>query len=83
MLGFSLPKLLVLAAIIALVWYGFKFIGRRNRLQPGKGGRKSVSGSARDSGSDDAQDMEKCTICGTFVPNAAARDCGRDGCPYP
>ena len=28
MFGFSLQKLLVLAAVIALVWYGFKFVGR-------------------------------------------------------
>ena len=28
MLGYSIQKLLVLAAVIGAVWYGFKFVGR-------------------------------------------------------
>ena len=28
MFGFSLPKILLLVVIIAVVWYGFKAIGR-------------------------------------------------------
>ena len=28
MFGFSLPKLLILIALIAVVWYGFKAMGR-------------------------------------------------------
>ena len=31
MFGFSLPKLLILIALIAVVWYGFKAVGRVNR----------------------------------------------------
>jgi hypothetical protein len=83
MLGFSLSKLLVLAAVIALVWYLFKLVDRRNRLPSKKEKSKPVPDSAQESRLDDAQDMEKCAKCGTFVPNAAARDCGRDECPYP
>lgn len=83
MLGFSVTKLLVLAAIIALIWYGFKWVGRMNqrqadgRIARGDGGRndKAVPG--------EAEDMAKCAICGTFVPIKGAADCGRDGCPYP
>lgn len=30
MFGFSLTKLLLLAAIVAAVWYGFKILSRRN-----------------------------------------------------
>ena len=30
MFGFSLPKLLFTALIIGAVWYGFKYLNRRN-----------------------------------------------------
>ena len=32
MFGFSLPKLVVLIAIVLSVWYGFKLLGRRRVL---------------------------------------------------
>ncbi len=35
MFGFSLPKLLILIALIAVVWYGFKAVGRVNRRRQG------------------------------------------------
>ena len=46
MFGFSIPKLAVLIAIIAAVWWGFKAAGRRRELnevaiQNGKIKRKS------------------------------------------
>jgi hypothetical protein len=72
MFGFSIGKLLVLAAIIAAVWYGFKFVGQiRNSPQEPSG---------PDNG---AEDMDKCPECGTFVPVSAARHCGRAECRYP
>lgn len=83
MLGFSLGKILVLAAMIALVWYGFKYVARRNRNV----NRDEADGrlSQRDDAANDEkiQDMETCSVCGTFVPNASARSCGRESCPYP
>ena len=83
MLGFSLSKLLVLLLIIAVVWYGFKIVTRRNR--PVERDREKGRIGAKAAGEDKAtvHDMETCSVCGTFVPTAAARDCGRDGCPYP
>ena len=77
MLGFSLGKLIVLALIIGGVWYGFKFIGRRNQGV----GRKNESAKVSSS-NNDAENMEKCHNCATFVPVSAAQDCGREGCPY-
>ena len=83
MLGFSIGKLLVLGAIIAFVWYGFKLIGRRNQRvstpepPPGKPGPQPGDAPA------DAEDMDKCALCGTFVPVSAAKHCGREDCPYP
>lgn len=71
-------KLLVLIALIAIVWYGFRLIGRRDRLRSERG-----AAEAGDAALEDAQDTTRCAACGTFVPDGAARDCGRDGCPYP
>ncbi|NKB21667.1 MAG: hypothetical protein GKS01_14340 [Alphaproteobacteria bacterium] len=79
MLGFSLGKLIVLGLIIAAVWYGFKFVGRRNKGV----GRKSVDPEVDQAAASDAQNMEKCAQCATFVPAAVAQNCGRDECPYP
>lgn len=83
MLGFSLGKILVLLAMIALVWYGFKYVARRNKNV----GRDRADGrldQQSDAGDDEKiQDMETCSVCGTFVPNASARSCGRESCPYP
>jgi hypothetical protein len=76
-------KLLVLILIIAAVWYGFKLLARRNqnvgrRQPPGQ-----IGSGKREAADEATQDMESCTVCGTFVPNAAAKGCGRDACPYP
>lgn len=73
MFGFSLPKLLVLAAIIAAVWYGFKFLGRLEAK------RKAELKSAKKGGG--AQNMVLCPVCETYVA-AGAASCGRDDCPY-
>lgn len=78
MLGFSLGKFIVLGLIIAAVWYGFKFVGRLNQGV----GKKSADPKVDDAVSD-AQNMEKCDQCATFVPVSVAENCGRDGCPYP
>lgn len=71
-------KLLVLLALIAIVWYGFRLAGRRNRLRTERAAREATERRV-----EDAQDTTRCGVCGTFVPAGAARDCGRDGCPYP
>ncbi len=81
MLGFSIGKLLVLAAIIAIVWYGFKIVGRRNQNLAEKAARKAVDNEK--TARQEAQDMDKCAKCGTFVPALAARHCGRTDCPWP
>lgn len=80
---FSVSKILVLIAIIAAVWYGFKIMARRNqnvRQQPPSG---HIGSSKREAADNTAQDMESCAVCGTFVPNASAKSCGREACPYP
>lgn len=77
MFGFSLPKLLVLIGIIALVWYGFKVFGRGGKL--GKPGDQDDN--LEDSAEQNVQ-MEKCSICEDYV-DAGALSCGKDDCPFP
>ena len=57
MLGFSIQKLLVLAAVIAAVWFAFKFVGRlqqardaeaKGRIKPGDGTKRGKSGNLGD-----------------------------------
>ena len=65
-------KYLVLAAIVAAVWYGFKAISRRNQVKTAEDQRKRT---------ESVEDMTACTVCGTFVTPQQG-DCGKDGCPY-
>ncbi len=88
MFGFSLQKLLVLAAIIAAVWYGFKFVGRLDRARK-EGAREALKGrkrgerAAAQKADAAAEEMLRCDACGAYVVARGATSCGRDDCPYP
>jgi hypothetical protein len=73
MLGFSLQKLLLLAIVIAAVWYGWKWLERR-------GGSASAD-KAEDKAALD-QDLVACSECGTYVaPGLSTCPDGRLDCP--
>ena len=72
MFGFSLTKLLVLAAIVAAVWYGFKWVTRMQRLREQAKEEPKVA----------AEDTVRCPKCDAYVVAKGAADCGRPGCPY-
>ena len=76
MFGFGLGKLVVLAIVVAAVWYGFKFVTRLDRQ------RKAKVDRDRDQKTESIDQMEKCPTCGTYVLTGKAQDCGRPGCPY-
>ena len=85
MLGFSIGKLLVLAAIVAALWYGFKWIGRYQQVQKtkareGQGGGQGEGERDREIG---AENMVACAVCGDYVVARGTTSCGRDDCPYP
>ena len=93
-----MKKLLVLAAIVGAVWYGFKFVGRMQEARDAE--RKVGSGTKRSGGlgdsirdwaarqgsggakDGDAEDMVKCPKCGAYVSARSATSCGRNDCPY-
>ena len=74
---FGFGKILVLAVIIAAVWYGFKFVGR---LQANR--QEELKDARREGNSKDAGDMVKCPQCAAFVVAGGAAKCSKSDCPY-
>ncbi len=81
MFGFGFLKLLVLAAIVAAVWYGFKWLQRRDEIAA-RGGDESLTKTRGNKRVDAVEDMVKCPVCGTYVAAEGAQDCGKPDCPY-
>ena len=74
---FGFGKILVLAVIIAVVWYGFKFVGR---LQAKR--QEELKDARREGDFKDAGDMVKCPQCAAFVVAGGAAKCSKSECPY-
>ena len=75
----SIPKLIILILVAIAGWYLYKAIKRRGLdgiFKSGQGAPTAKSGEPK------ALDMEKCRICGDFVP-ADAHACAQARCPYP
>jgi uncharacterized protein len=85
MFGFSLQKLLVLAAIVGAVWYGFKLVSRlqaarKLEQKQRRAARRGAEGAGAPA--EGAEDMVQCPVCQIFVAARAAGNCGRADCPY-
>ncbi len=76
MLGFSIPKILLLIFIICLIWYGFKMLERgskKNKLKKEQVNKKESSSKFTQ---DKVQDLQKCTNCGSyFMPGSSCTEC--------
>lgn len=72
------------AAVIAAVFYGWKWLGRVQTLRPAVKDKvkKKTNVNAAPAASG-AVDMIQCPACGDYVAGHSARSCGRDDCPYP
>ena len=86
-------KIAILVAIVAAVWFGFKYLERRDRIGDGKRrvGERSFTERLRKSGrnktgggSDPSQveETESCPTCGAFVSVEGISNCGKQKCPY-
>ncbi|MGD1876981.1 MAG: hypothetical protein ACFB13_05715 [Kiloniellaceae bacterium] len=84
----SLQKLIVLAAVVAAVWYGFKFLGRLQaarkaeaKLRESEGARPARKSSGRRGksgpGAGEVEDLVKCPSCGAYVRAGSTCSCGR------
>ena len=71
MLGFSLPKLLILVALIVAVWYGFKAANRvrQRRTQP------TASAENDKMKKTEIKQMVKCPRCGAFSDSLDRHAC--------
>ena len=88
---FSISKILVTAAIILAVWYGFKWLGNRQEIQKqavkervrrgsgpggGPGVGKGSKSSSRSTIEPDIEDMVQCPDCGAYVADDGRHRCG-------
>ena len=74
MLGFSLQKLIALAAVVALAWYGLRWLSRYQQVRRDR--EKDRLDRARRTPPEPAgEDLEQCPRCGAFVPAGAPHEC--------
>ena len=81
MFGFSITKLLFTIAAVVIVWQGFKLYNRQQEVRSAKKANRMDQKKAKPVS--DAEEMVKCPVCESYVSQASAVSCGRDGCPYP
>lgn len=93
MFGIGFQKLLLLAVIIAVVWYGFKYLGRLNRVEKGerRHGERTMGERLRRAAQEKTkgkaqkpavEDTEKCPKCGVYFTVESGHHCGKEKCPY-
>lgn len=66
-------KILLLAAVVAIVWYGFKLVGRLDRQRKDRLARDARTGIA---------DTVQCPACDAYVAADSPGNCGKADCPY-
>jgi len=84
----SIQKLIVLAAVVAVVWYGFKFLGRLQearkaeaKLREADGGRPAKKAdhhkAARAAKAEtEVEDLVACPGCGAYIQAGSKCSCG-------
>jgi len=87
MFGFSLSKLLVLGLMALGAWYLFRMLAGptsppSNPSRPNAQARER-GGSRAPSRTVEAEDMVRCSVCGTYVPSKGAKACDNPACPWP
>jgi uncharacterized protein len=85
MFGFSFWKLVVLVAVVAVVWFGFRFLQNREQVR-----RAAAAATARPESRQkdrlgpravgETEDLVLCRVCGAYVARTAV-GCGRRDCP--
>lgn len=87
MFGISFPKVLLLVAVVAIVWFGFRWFQRWEKERREKAEREEKEGRLGRDAAPRAETgrtevMTACRVCGTYVA-VGARSCGRPSCPLP
>ena len=75
---FSIPKLLVLVALILVVLYGFRIAGSLNRRkQQREAAPDPTPEKKRERERLEAEDLVQCPKCGAYVSAGADHECRR------
>ncbi|HTH17025.1 MAG TPA: hypothetical protein VL974_10260 [Magnetospirillum sp.] len=78
-------KFLLTVAVIAIVWFGFKYLQRvaelRQRAAAKRPQREDKPRFQPVENGESVQDLVKCPRCHTYR-SAKLGHCGQDGCPY-
>ncbi len=76
----SIGKLMVLAAILGAVWYGFKMIGRMQQNRDAQERQKSADSKGPDSAAGNSEntalDLVQCPACKSYIPPNSKCHCG-------
>ena len=85
-MGGSFGKLLLVVAVVAIVWFGWRWYQRwekeRRALDDRREAQDSVRRHRESRDAVEVEELAKCRACGAFVA-AGARSCGKPACPYP
>jgi hypothetical protein len=80
MLGLSLPKILILALIVAIIWYWSK--GLRSDARSNRDDRQGGRGGGAGGNQSGTETLVACPVCKAYVVEGSAKSCGRPDCPY-
>lgn len=69
---FSLPKIIFTVAVIAAVWYGFKWLNRRQQVQAERAKADLNKATAKDP---DIEEMVPCSDCGAYIAKDSDHRC--------
>ncbi len=75
-------KILLTIVLVAIIWFGFKYLGRVAELRARKEQREAEKPRFQpvDNG-ESVHDLVKCRTCGTYR-SPKLGPCGRQNCPY-
>jgi hypothetical protein len=76
-------KFLLLIAMIAAVWYGWRYVNRKSLGRPSGESPPAPPPPAAPPPKPVAEDLKPCSVCGAYVAAESAKSCGRPGCPHP
>jgi len=87
MLGLGFAKLIVLVLAAVGGWYLFRMLGGPSVPRRGAPSGPAPQARERDAGARsgraiEAQDMVRCTLCGTYVAAEGAKPCDNAACPW-
>jgi len=76
-------KILLTVVLVAVIWFGFKYLGRVAELRARKEERETAEKPRFEpvENGESVQDLVKCRTCNTFR-SPKLGSCGRPECPY-